>query len=54
MTNGTRMPKVMHSCEMPPMGPLYSVGDVSARNFGQKREKRPADAPKRNLPITKT
>ena len=40
------------NCEREPIGPLYSVGAVSAKNFGQKSENAPAEAPKRNLPTT--
>lgn len=51
--NGTRIPKVIQSWDNPPIGPLYSVGDVSAKNFGQNNENKPAEAPKRTLPIKK-
>ena len=52
MANGTRIPKVMASCGRAPIGPLYSIGATSVKYFGQKREKAPADAPKRKRPIT--
>ena len=52
--NGTRMPKVIQSWDKPPIGPLYSVGAVSAKNLGQKSENKPAEAPKIILPTKKT
>lgn len=44
----------MHNWDKPPIGPLYSVGDVSAKNFGQNKENKPAAAPKRIRPNKNT
>ena len=52
--NGTKIPKVIQSCDKPPIGPLYSVGEVSAKNLGQNSENKPAEAPKRTLPNKNT
>jgi hypothetical protein len=52
--NGTRIPNVIQSYDNPPIGPLYSVGEVSAKNFGQNRENKPAAAPNKTLPNKNT
>lgn len=52
--NGTRIPKVIQSYDNPPIGPLYSVGEVSAKNFGQNNENRPAEAPNNTRPTKNT
>lgn len=51
---GTRIPKVMQSCDNPPIGPLYSVGEVSAKYLGQKSENKPAEAPNSTRPTRNT
>jgi len=45
---------VIQSCDKPPIGPLYSVGAVSAKYFGQNKENKPAEAPKSTLPNKNT
>ena len=39
----------MNTYERLPIGPLYFVGAISAKNLGQNNEKQPAAAPNKNL-----
>ena len=54
MADGIKIPKVTPIYVIPPIAPLYSIGDISAWNFGQKSENPPAAHPNKNLPAKNT
>lgn len=54
IVNANKIPKVMETYVIAPVGPLISIGDVSEIYLGQNTENAPTATPYINLPRHKT
>ena len=54
IANANKIPKVIETQVIAPVGPLISIGDVSEIYLGQNTEKAPTATPYINLPRHRT